>query len=193
MAMEWLVMRSAIARLYAAYQRDKAFTKLAASTRFVPGDGCEWYPRALFLGEAPGADEERQGRPFVGAAGRLLEANMSSIGLSRTDCFITNAVKYRPPKNRTPEPEELHAAKYWVWGEVNTVRPDVVVLLGRCALSIFRWYGPDIMACHGQAFMLSVDLPGTIFFPMYHPSAVLRGLQKQTDYRTEFYKLAKLL
>lgn len=141
----------------------------AGCNRVVPGEGD---PNALvmFIGEGPGADEDRLGRPFVGRAGELLTKMIHSIGMERTDTYICNVVKCRPPHNRTPLPEEMDACKGFLRAQVALVRPRIIVLLGSTA-------GKAVL---GDQFRVTrdrgrwVEKKGVWFMPTYHPSALLR-------------------
>jgi DNA polymerase len=182
-------------RLHTDYAADPAFSRLRERTKLVPGAGARWFPRVLFLGEAPGAQEEWRGEPFVGDSGQLLDAMLRGIGLPRGDCWITNAIKYRPPNNRTPSAVELSAARLYVRREISILRPDVVATLGRCALIGLGWDGQSVSAIHGRPFMImrrdirtGKPVPSRLppVVPLYHPAAVLRGLQTRADYAKDF-------
>lgn len=137
--------------------------------RTVPGEGS---PTAgiMFIGEGPGADEDRLGRPFVGRAGELLTKMIHAIGMERTEVYICNAVKCRPPGNRTPTAEEIAACRPFLRAQVALVRPKIIVLLGATA-------GRDVL---GDQFRVTrdrgkwVERKGVWFMPTYHPSALLR-------------------
>ncbi len=133
----------------------------------VPGWG---NPEAdiMFIGEAPGATEDKVGIPFVGAAGKFLDQLLESIGIKRDDVYITNRVKVRPPGNRDPEEEELKAYQPWLEEEIKIINPKVFVPLGRFALAHFV-PGQAISKVHGRAFRRR----GKIFFVMYHPAVAL--------------------
>jgi DNA polymerase len=148
--------------------RDCAFEPCRTCTNFVPGEG---NPRAevVIVGEAPGATEDAEGRPFVGRAGRLLDEVLAAAGVRREDVFITNVVKARPPRNRDPSAAEV--AHHWPWleRELAIVAPRLLVPLGRHALSRFAPRA-RISDVHGRA------LPGApALFPLYHPAAALRS------------------
>lgn len=123
----------------------------------VMGDG---NPDAavLFIGEAPGKNEDEQGLPFVGAAGRFLDEMLAGIGLNRSDIYITNIVKYRPPGNRDPLPEEKQAFWPYLARQIAIIRPKVIVTLGRHSMEFFL-PGKFISKCHGQAKRIHVQYP----------------------------------
>jgi DNA polymerase len=136
-------------------------------TRAVPGEG-PVDAAIMFIGEGPGANEDRTGRPFVGAAGQFLEGLLASIGLTRYDVYITNVVKCRPPNNRDPLPNEIDACKPYLVHQLKIIDPELIVTLGRFAME--RWL-PDkrISKVHGQAFRYGRRL----IVPMFHPAAAL--------------------
>jgi DNA polymerase len=141
--------------------------------RSVPGVGArnaEW----LFVGEAPGADEDARGEPFVGQAGRLLDNMLAAAGLSRTrNTYITNVLKCRPPGNRTPEPLEAEACKPYLERQVALVRPKIVVALGRSAASLLLATDAPVSALRGRVHRYG-DAPLIV---TYHPAYLLRTLQ----------------
>jgi uracil-DNA glycosylase len=134
----------------------------------VPGEG-PVDAAIMFIGEGPGANENRTGRPFVGAAGKFLEELLASAGLVREDVYITNVVKSRPPNNRDPLPDEIDACKPYLVQQLRIIDPELIVTLGRFAME--RWL-PDkrITRVHGQAFRYGKRL----IVPMFHPAAALR-------------------
>jgi uracil-DNA glycosylase len=135
----------------------------------VPGEGTA--PAAVMLvGEAPGASEDKQGRPFVGRAGRLLEELLAEAGLEREQVYITNVVKARPPKNRDPRADEVAHCLPWLETELALVQPALVVPLGRHALAHFS-DDPKISEVHGT----EITERGRTLFPMYHPAAALHS------------------
>jgi DNA polymerase len=133
----------------------------------VPGEGPA-DAKILFIGEGPGFHENEQGRPFVGAAGKLLEELLARIGMKREQVYITNVVKCRPPGNRDPRPEEIDACSEYLDAQVQAISPMVIVTLGRYSMSR---YLPQarISEVHGQAFRVK----GRLIVPMYHPAAAL--------------------
>jgi uracil-DNA glycosylase family 4 len=133
----------------------------------VPGEGSP-HAEVLFIGEAPGYHEDRQGRPFVGPAGQFLNELLGSVGLDRSTVFITNVVKHRPPENRDPLPDEILACSDYLTRQIAALNPKVIVTLGRFSMARF-FPGAKISAIHGQA--KKVD--GRIVVAMYHPAAAL--------------------
>ncbi|ADJ25538.1 phage SPO1 DNA polymerase-related protein [Dehalogenimonas lykanthroporepellens BL-DC-9] len=133
----------------------------------VPGEG-HAETEIMFIGEAPGFNEDRTGRPFCGAAGQFLTQMIESIGLNRNQVYITNIVKCRPPGNRDPLPEEITACRHWLDRQLAAIRPRVVVTLGRYSMSRF-FPGKTISRIHGQ-WEKQGDL---VCLAMYHPAAAL--------------------
>ncbi len=158
----------------------------------VPGDG---NPDAdiMFIGEAPGKNEDEQGKPFVGAAGKFLAEMLATINLKREDIYITNVVKYRPPENRDPEPEEIEACMPWLHEQIKIIEPKIIVTLGRHAMEHFI-PGKKISEVHGQAFRRTFDDIGEqVFFALYHPAAALyNGGMRQTLIE-DFKKIPKVI
>jgi len=125
----------------------------------------------MFVGEGPGYYEDKQGEPFVGAAGQLLTKLLGEIGLRREDVYITNVVRCRPPGNRDPSPDEIEACKPYLTGTLNLVAPRVVVTLGNFATRVILDRQVSISRVRGQRF----DVDGRTVLPTYHPAAVLHG------------------
>jgi DNA polymerase len=143
---------------------------LAERSNAVLGEG---NPNAkiLFIGEAPGKREDELGRPFVGPAGQFLDELLASIKLKRTDVYISNVVKYRPPENRDPTDEEKEQCMPWLQLEIALIKPKIIVPLGRHALGHF-FPKMSITNAHGKAQKLS---NGVTVFPIYHPAAALHN------------------
>ncbi|MEO6797646.1 MAG: uracil-DNA glycosylase [Candidatus Dormibacter sp.] len=137
-------------------------------THAVPGVGPST-ARIMVVGEAPGQNEDQQGEPFVGAAGKLLDQLLRGIGLSRGDVFITNILKCRPPNNRDPQPTEVQACSPYLEQQLKLIKPEVVVLLGRHALARLLPGQDSITRMHGR--VISKD--GVSYIPVYHPAAAL--------------------
>ncbi len=162
--------------------------KLSESrTRAVSGEGPA-DARIFFIGEGPGRNEDLQGRPFVGASGRFLESLLKGIGLDRTQVFITNVVKCRPPENRDPLPPELAACRDYLDRQIALVQPSVVVTLGR--FSMARYFpGESITRIHGQAKRVG----DTYYLPLFHPAAALRSDAWRAAMQEDFKKIPQLL
>ena len=125
----------------------------------------------MFIGEGPGYHEDKQGEPFVGAAGQLLTRLLGEIGLSREDVYIANTVKCRPPGNRDPLPDELEACRPWLEGQLENIRPRVIVTLGNFATRVILDKPVSISRVRGQRFTIG----GRTVIPTFHPAAVLHG------------------
>ncbi len=137
-------------------------------TQAVPGYG-PVEARIMAVGEAPGEKEDQQGRPFVGAAGKLLTELVESIGLTRRDIYITNTVKCRPPGNRDPELDEVAACSHFLDEQIALLRPDVILILGRLALNRLLPQSAGISRLHGQR----LEHDDRVYVPLYHPAAAL--------------------
>jgi DNA polymerase len=157
------------------------------ATRGVPGEGPAG-AKIMFIGEAPGFNEDRQGRPFVGAAGQFLEELLALAGLSRRDVFIANVVKHRPPNNRDPEPDEIAACAGYLERQIGAIDPRVIVTLGR--FSMAKWFpGERITRIHGQPRWIE----GRLIVPMMHPAAALHQAQNRPLIEADFRRLPDFL
>jgi len=162
------------------------------ATQAVPGDG---NPDAdiVFIGEAPGKKEDELGIPFVGAAGKFLDEMLGLINLKREEIYITNIVKYRPPNNRDPLPEEKSACREWLLQELKIIKPKLIILLGRHAMNNFF---PDlqISKAHGKLLIKPFkDMSTKYFFPLYHPAAALYDGSMREILKEDFKKIPKVL
>ena len=151
----------------------------------VPGEGPE-NASIMFIGEGPGFNENQQGRPFVGAAGKFLEELLQSIGLKRDQVYITNVVKCRPPGNRDPQPEELGACGEYLERQIEAINPRVIVTLGRYSMARFM-PNVKISDVHGQPFMRD----GRLIVPMFHPAAALHQPALKTSVERDFARLTE--
>ncbi len=156
-------------------------------TKAVPGEGSTT-PPIMFIGEGPGYNEDQQGRPFVGQAGRLLEQLLASIGLQRSDVFIANMVKCRPPNNRDPLPGEIEACKPYLDRQIELLKPKVIVTLGRYSLAKF-FPKETISKSRGRPRKWN----GIIIFPIYHPAAALRQMALKVVLEKDFQMLPSLV
>jgi uracil-DNA glycosylase family 4 len=156
-------------------------------TKAVPGEGPA-DGRVMLIGEAPGWNEDQQGRPFVGAAGKFLEELLASAGMKRDEVFITNVVKSRPPGNRDPLPDEIAACAPYLERQIEVIDPEVIVTLGR--FSMARWFpGERISRIHGQPKRVGRRL----IVPMYHPAAALHQQSLRATIEEDFARLPKIL
>ena len=163
------------------------FELCAGATNPVPGEG---NPQAdvMFVGEGPGKNEDLQGQPFVGAAGKLLDELLAGIGMQRNDVFIGNVIKHRPPNNRDPKPEEIAHQWPWLRDQVEAIQPKLIVLLGRHAMDTFL---PDcaISQDHGRGKRFRSQ----VFYPVYHPAAALYNGSLRSVLADDFAKIPGLL
>lgn len=171
-------------KLEEAMRQDKS---LQLETNLVFGEGdpdCS----VLFIGEAPGEQEDIQKRPFVGRGGQLLNKMIEKIGWKREDVYITNIVKRRPPNNRDPLPEEIETYKPYLTKQIEIINPKIIVTLGRFSMYYFN---PNLKISrdHGKVFRLGDRL----LVPMFHPAAVLRNPNLLDEYEKEFKKLPKII
>ena len=150
-------------------------------TRAVPGEG-DPDTEVVFVGEGPGFNEDREGRPFVGRAGGMLVRLLASVGWQRDDVFITNVVKCRPPENRDPQPDEIAACAPYLARQLEVLDPAVVVTLGRYSMATFM-PGARIGQVHGTAAVADPETGArnALAFAMYHPAAALRSPSVEKD------------
>ncbi len=151
----------------------------AGATQLVIGEG-DLDAKIMFIGEAPGKREDELGRPFVGASGKFLEEMLATINLKREDTYITNIVKYRPPNNRDPLPEEKKAFAPFLIRQIQIIEPSVIVTLGRHSLSFFK-ADAVISKVHGKTFKVKTSKRELRLLPLYHPAAALYngGMRQQ--------------
>lgn len=160
---------------------------LFGQANLVLGEGnidCE----VLFIGEAPGKEEDKLIRPFVGRSGQLLNKMLEGLGWKREQVYITNIVKRRPPDNRDPLPSEIEAYKPYLAKQIEIIKPKIIATLGRFSMNYFL---PDNKITRDQG---KIFKSGTYkIFPLFHPAAILRGTVKMTEYETSFKNLKNSL
>ncbi len=156
-------------------------------TKSVPGEGPA-QAEIMLIGEGPGFNEDQQGRPFIGAAGKFLEELLAQAGLKRTEVWIGNVVKCRPPGNRDPLPDELAACNLYLERQIKALNPKIIITLGRFSMGKFM-PGAKVSAIHGQ--MRKVD--GRFVIAMFHPAAALHQPQLKPAILADFAKLPQLL
>lgn len=157
----------------------------------VVGDGS---PKAevMFIGEAPGKNEDLEGKPFVGAAGKFLSEMLDGIGLERKEIYIANVLKHRPPENRDPLPDEIEACWPYLAKQIEIISPKLIVFLGRHSLNRF-YPSAKISEVHGKAFRKPWQGKEQVFLALYHPAAALyNGGMRQTLIE-DFNKIPKIL
>ncbi len=147
----------------------------------------------VFIGEAPGKMEDKTGKPFVGASGKFLAEMLDSIKLKREDVYITNIVKYRPPDNRDPLPEEKESCRQWLEAELNLIKPKLVVFLGRHAM---RNFFPDYVIGDVHGTLIHKKIPRVYteyFLPLYHPASALYNGGMRETLKEDFVLISKII
>jgi uracil-DNA glycosylase family 4 len=147
----------------------------------------------MFVGEAPGAQEDKQGLPFVGRAGQLLNQLLEEIGIQRSDVFITNVICCRPPDNRDPLPEEIEVCKPYLYKKIESIEPKVICTLGNFATKLLTGQPTGITKVHGRPQEREVAGRVIKLFPIFHPAAALRTDSVKQLLREDFAKLPELL
>lgn len=163
----------------------------SAKTICVMGRGSS-SSKIMIIGEAPGANEDEQGKPFVGRAGQLLDMKLTEAGLDPNQCYITNLVKCRPPKNRPPEQDEIEACIDYLIAEYKSLRPTHVLLLGNTALKTLTNVEGGIMKNRGRIPHEKVVMENSLVYATLHPSAALRSKINQHTFATDLKVFATL-
>jgi uracil-DNA glycosylase family 4 len=177
------------------YQEARACTRCPlheGRTKVVFGAG-NAYADLMFVGEAPGQQEDLQGLPFVGRAGKLLDELLNEVGLERADVFITNVLKSRPPGNRDPELAEIDACKPYLNKQVELIEPRVICTLGNFATKLLTRSQRGITSVHGRPQVHELGGRAVRVFPIYHPAAALRSTKTLEELRDDFRRLPELL
>ena len=164
----------------------------AARTTVVFGSG-NANADLMFVGEAPGANEDKQGLPFVGQAGRLLDTLLGEIGLTRGDVFVANVLKCRPPGNRDPLPQEIDACQDYLWRQLELIEPSVVCTLGNFATKLLRADPTGITRLHGRAEERMLGPRRVRLYPLFHPAAALYTPSMLETLRADFQRIPELL
>ncbi len=147
----------------------------------------------MFIGEAPGANEDRMGLPFVGQAGKLLDKLLGEIGLERGDVFIANTLKCRPPNNRDPQPNEIEACNGYLRQQVDLIEPTVICTLGNFSTKLLRADSTGISRLHGREEVRIIGPRAVRLYPLYHPAAALYTPSMLEALRADFYRIPDLL
>jgi len=152
----------------------------------VPGSG-DPNAKLIFIGEAPGAQEDQTGLPFVGKSGKLLDFLLGQIGMNREQVWIGNIIKHRPPENRDPSDEEIKACKPYLTAQLEILKPELIVTLGRFSMNYFL-PNEKISTAHGRIFNVRYRI-----YPVYHPAAALRSTQMKNALILDFLKIKDIL
>jgi DNA polymerase len=161
-------------------------------TQVVFGSG---NPRAdlMFVGEAPGFHEDKQGVPFVGQAGKLLDRLLEGIGLSREEVFVANVLKCRPPGNRDPQPDEIEACESHLFRQIELIRPTLVATLGNFATKLLSGRPTGITRVHGTPQEVTLGGSAVTLYPLYHPAAALYTRSMLSVLEQDFARIPELL
>jgi uracil-DNA glycosylase len=167
--------------------------ELAAARKTVVFGSGNADAELMFVGEAPGAKEDEQGVPFVGQAGKLLETLLGEVGLQRTDVFIANVLKCRPPGNRDPLPVEIENCQGYLHRQVDLIEPAVICTLGNFSTKLLRGEPTGITRLHGRPEVLTLGHRAVRLYPIFHPAAALYTPRMLETLRVDFSKLPELL
>jgi uracil-DNA glycosylase family 4 len=185
--------REALKQLYLQARSCTRCPELAATRKTVVFGAGNADAELMFVGEAPGASEDEQGVPFVGRAGKLLETLLEEIGLSRSEVFITNVLRCRPPGNRDPQPIEIANCEEYLRGQVELIEPSVICTLGNFSTKLLREDPTGISRLHGQPEVLVLGNRAVRLYPIYHPAAALYTPRMLETLREDFSRLPELL
>jgi DNA polymerase len=185
--------REALKALFAQARGCVRCSELAATRKTVVFGAGNADAELMFVGEAPGASEDEQGLPFVGRAGKLLEQLLGEIGMRRSDVFIANVLKCRPPGNRDPLPVEIANCQDYLVDQVELIQPTVICTLGNFSTKLLRGEPTGITRLHGRSEVLAVGRRSVRLFPIYHPAAALYTPAMLATLREDFTLLPELL
>ncbi|RJO61562.1 uracil-DNA glycosylase [candidate division WS5 bacterium] len=179
---------SAINKLVSKCERCSLFK---TKTKDVPGVGDE-SADVMFIGEAPGKDEDLRGEPFVGRAGQLLTELIQGLSWERKDVYIANVLKHRPPNNRDPLPEEAEMCWPYLKRQIHLIDPKLIVFLGRHAMNRF-FPTLQISKCHGKAFRKDFNGRKQVFYALYHPAVAIYNSNMRETLEADFNRIPKVL
>jgi DNA polymerase len=182
-------------RLKAVYDEARSCTRCGLAetrTQVVFGSG-NADADLMFVGEAPGANEDRQGLPFVGQAGKLLDKLLAEIGLARADVFVVNTLKCRPPGNRDPQPIEIESCRDYLERQIELIEPRVICTLGNFATKLLRADPTGITRIHGREEERVLAGRTVLLYPVFHPAAALYTPRQLEELRADFQRLPELL
>ena len=192
MAVEASARRAELSRYAEEWSSCQDCRLAEARTTVVVGDG---NPDAdlMFVGEAPGFHEDRQGVPFVGQAGGLLDELLELIGLGRADCYIANVIKCRPPGNRDPQPDEIEACEGKLYRQIAIVQPRVIATLGNFSTRLLSGRQHGVSRVHGQARRTTLGGSQVVLYPLYHPAAALYNPRLRPELEADVLRIPALL
>jgi uracil-DNA glycosylase len=182
--------------LKAVYEQAQGCTKcpqLAATRTTVVFGAGNADADVMFVGEAPGVNEDRQGLPFVGQAGKLLDQLLEEIGMARRDVWVCNVLKCRPPGNRDPQPSEIDACQDYLLRQVELIEPRVICTLGNFATKLLRADFTGITRLHGRAELRTIGPRAVRLYPLFHPAAALYTPRMLETLREDFARLPELI
>ena len=185
--------REALKAVFAQAHDCVRCAELAATRRNVVFGAGNADAQLMFVGEAPGASEDEQGLPFVGQAGKLLDKLLAEIGLARSEVFVANTLKCRPPDNRDPQPAEIENCKEYLYRQVELIQPHVICTLGNFSTKLLRGDPAGITRVHGRAELLTLGRRTVRLYPIFHPAAALYTPRMLETLREDFARLPELL
>jgi DNA polymerase len=185
--------REALKEVFAQARGCVRCSELAATRKTVVFGAGNANADLMFIGEAPGASEDEQGVPFVGAAGKLLEKLLVEIGIARSEVFICNVLKCHPPGNRDPQPIEIANCQEYLHRQVELIQPNVICTLGNFSTKLLRGDPTGITRLHGQSEVLTLGKRAVRLYPIFHPAAALYTPRMLETLREDFTRLPELL
>jgi uracil-DNA glycosylase family 4 len=185
--------REALKEVLAQARSCERCSELAASRRTVVFGAGNADADLMFVGEAPGASEDEQGLPFVGRAGKLLDELLAEIGMQRSEVFVCNTLKCRPPGNRDPLPVEIENCEEYLLRQVELIEPKVICTLGNFSTKLLRRDPTGITRLHGQPEVINLGRRAVRLYPIYHPAAALYTPRMLQTLREDFARLPELL
>ncbi len=185
--------REDLKEVFAQARECQRCPELAATRRTVVFGAGNADAELMFVGEAPGASEDEQGVPFVGRAGKLLDRLLEEIGMSRSEVFIANVLKCRPPGNRDPLPVEIENCQDYLRRQVDLIEPTVICTLGNFSTKLLRGDPAGITRVHGQPEVITLGHRAVRLYPIYHPAAALYTPRMLETLREDFTRLPALL
>jgi uracil-DNA glycosylase len=185
--------RESLKEVFAQAKNCQRCPELAATRKTVVFGAGNADADLMFVGEAPGASEDEQGVPFVGRAGKLLETLLGEVGLQRSDVFIANTLKCRPPGNRDPLPIEIENCQEYLLRQVELIQPTVICTLGNFSTKLLRGDPTGITRLHGQPEVLTLGRRAVRLYPIFHPAAALYTPRMLETLREDFARLPELL